>query len=732
MTGPTPEQIAMLADAGVEMPEPDDAEDAAEIEANEKLSAAVAAELTDAIDYIDSVVSPERAKATRYYRGEPFGTEEEGRSAHVSTDVRDVVLGMMPNLMRIFTGTERVAEYVPTGPEDIESAEQATDVVHQIFSKQNPGFSILYAVFKDALVRKTGIVKWWPEEQIDTSEYSYSGLSDAEVAVLTQDPELAVVSVGMNIEAKAEGIDMQGLQPMAPPTFDVVLRRVKRQLKYRVAAVPPEEFLIDRRARDLDTASLVAHRQVLTVSDLVAMGYDQKMVEENSSEDDDLDANEERTERNPFLSMYKADRSDTPSRKVLYIESYLRYDRDGDGVAELTKVCTIGSAYKIVAAEGCDEVPFAVFTPDPEPHLVIGLSEADKVLDIQETKSEVMRDVLDSLAQSIHPRTAIVEGQVNLDDVLNNETGAIIRMRAPGMVQPFSQPFVGQAAFPLVEYLDMVKETRTGISKASQGLNADALQSSTRAAVAATISAAQGRIELVARVFAETGLKRMFRGLLRMLTKHQNQPMVVRLRGKFVPIDPRVWNADMDVDVNVALSASSNEERMGMLTQIAAKQEQILQTLGPANPLVTVQQYRHALAKIVELSGFRDASQFVSEIPADYKPPEPTPPAPTPEEILAKVQAQSIHADITKKAAELQLKKEEALRADDRERDKLDADIYLRAAEIQAKYGAQVNVAQIRAMVERDREQTRQQTAMQQAVLQQAAAQQMPQQPPMM
>jgi len=300
-------------------------------------------------------------------------------------------------------------------------------------------------------------------------------------------------------------------------------------------------------------------------------------------------------------------------------------------------------------------------------------------------------------------------------------------MRAPGMVQPFSQPFVGQAAFPVVEYLDMVKETRTGISKASQGLNADALQSSTRAAVAATISAAQGRIELVARVFAETGLKRMFRGLLRMLTKHQSQPMIVRLRGKFVPIDPRVWNADMDVDVNVALSASSNEERMAMLTQIAAKQEQILQTLGPANPLVTVQQYRNTLAKVVELSGFRDASQFVSEVSADYQPPEPTPPGPTPEQILAQVQAQSIHADIAKKAAELQLKKEESLRADDRERDKLDADISLRAAEIQARYGAQVNVAQIRALVEREREQSRQQTAMQQAV-----APQMPQQLPMM
>jgi hypothetical protein len=677
-----------------------------DLKPTEALQSAVAAELRDAIDYIDNEVSDDRAKATKFYRGEPFGTEEDGRSKHVSTDVRDTVLGMMPPLMRIFAGSERIAEFVPVGPEDVPHAEQATDAIHHIFAKENAGFAILYAAFKDALVRKTGIVKWWFEEKQTTSTYRYTGLDDGAMAMLLEDPEIELVSLESETApgAMPQVDPMSGMEIPPPMVHEITIKRTKKANKYCVAAVPPEEFLFDRRARCLDTASVVAHRQYLTVSDLVAMGYDEDDVRAHmGAGDDELETNEERYQRNPQLTIFKADRNDEASKKVLYVEAYIKFDLDKDGIAELLKVCTIGSGYKVANVEPTDEIPFSYFTPDPEPHTLIGLSEADKVMDIQETKSEVVRGILDSLAQSIHPRTGIVEGQVNLDDVLNNETGAVIRMRAPGMVQPFTMPFVGQQAFPLVAYLDEVKEARTGVSKASQGLNADALQSSTRAAVAATISAAQGRVELVARVFAETGLKRLFRGLLKMFIKHQDQPRMMRLRGQFVPIDPRVWNADMDVEINVALSASSNEERIAVLQAVAEKQEMILQQLGPNNPLVTLAQYRNTLAKAVELSGFKDPARFFNDIPADFQMPQPEPQK-TPEQMLAEVQAQAIQADIGKKAAELELEREKMMRSDDRERDRIEADAMLRAKEIEVKYGTQVNVAHIHEMMERDRE----------------------------
>jgi hypothetical protein len=685
-------------------------------EVSEALQSAVAAELRDAIDYIDNDISPARAKATKYYRGDKFGTEEEGRSTHVSTDVRDTVLGIMPPLMRIFAGTERIAEYSPVGPEDIPHAEQATDAIHHIFYKENPGFTVLYAAFKDALVRKTGIVKWWFEEKTDAKEYEYTGLDEGSMMLLLDEPDVELVEMEATTMPGIEpSVDpMTGMPMPAPMVYDLKIRRTQKFKKYCVAAVPPEEFLFDRRARCIDSASLIGHRQFLDVSDLVAMGYDEEEVKSHAGAgDDELETNDERYQRNPQLTIFKADRNDDGSKKVLYVESYIRFDKDGDGVSELLKVCTMGSAYKVVNVEGVDERPFALFEPDPEPHTLVGLSEADKVMDIQETKSEVMRGILDSLAQSIHPRTGVVEGQVNMDDVLNNETGAVIRMRAPGMVQPFTTPFVGQQAFPVVEYLDTVKEARTGVSKASQGLNADALQSSTRAAVAATISAAQGRVELVARIFAETGMKRLFRGLLKMFIKHQDQPRMMRMRGQFVPIDPRVWNSDMDVEINVALSASTNEERLAVLQNITAKQELVFQTLGFENPIVSIAQYRDTLAKQIELAGFRDAGIFFKEVPPDFQMPQNPQEQQTPEQMLAAVQAQAIEADIQKKAAELELDKEKMIRADDRERDRIEIDRFIRLRDLELKYGTMINEAQLNAEVERDREMMRQQAAMQ-------------------
>jgi hypothetical protein len=673
--------------------------DVSDAAASEALQAAVAAEIRDAIEF-EEQVSKDRVKATQYYRGELFEGDdtEAGRSLHVSTDVRDAVIGMMPPLMRIFMGAERIAEYVPIGPEDVQFAEQATELAHYVFTKQNPGFSVLWDVFKDALLRKTGVVKWWHETDRKISEYAYTQLDEQSVAVLLNEP-------GVEVTDLQEKQDETG-----QITFDLRIRKVDESTRYRVAAVPSEEFLVDRRARDLDSASLVAHRQSLTVSDLVAMGYDEQEVREHAGGDEDeLEYSLQAQVRNPLL-WPQADRRDDASQRVTYVESYIRFDRDGDGIAELLKVCTIGGAYNVVAVEGASEIPFAAFCPDPEPHTFVGQSEADKLMDIQRVKSQLFRDVLDSLSQSIHPRTAVVDGQVNIADVMNVQTGGIVRMRAPGMVQPLTTPFVGQAAFPLIEYLDTLKETRTGMSRASQGLNADALQSSTRAAVAATISAAQGRIELVARIFAETGLKRLFRGMLRMFVQHQDRPMMIRMRGQFVQVDPRVWNADMDVDVNVALSATSNEERIAVLTQISQKQEQILAQMGPTNPMVSLAQYRTTLAKIVELSGFRDASQFFTAVPPDWQPPQQQP-QPDPAQILAQVEAEKIKADIAINAAKLEIERDKARAADDRERDRIEADTALRAREIELKYAATVDTAQIKAMMDRDREQ---QQAMQQ------------------
>jgi hypothetical protein len=695
-----------------------------------ELQGIVAGELEDAVSYIDADISPIRAKGTEYYRGDPFGNEEDGRSQVVAMEVRDTVSAMLPSLMKVFFSSENVVEYVPRGPEDVASTQQATDYANYIFSNDNNGFMTTYALFKDSLVRKCGIAKYWWDEVEEVKIDDYSGLDDQTVQVLMQegaevkivvsypDPSMPMDMMQPQVDP-ATGLPMPMQQPML---HDVQIKRTTKDGRIRIMAVPPEELVLDRRARSFEDAGIIAHRQMATVDDLLAMGYELDEIEENISSTD-LDSNDEYLARQPLsTTMGSGDSLNPGQRRVLYVESYIRVDFDGDGIAELRKVCCMGSGYTVVRNLPASYIPFVDFPCDPEPHTspLEAMSIFDLTHDIQEIKSEILRNTLDSLAQSIHPRTAVVEGQVNIDDVLNNETGAIIRMRAPGMVQPFSSPFVGQAAFPMLDYMDAMREDRTGMSKAAMGLDPDALQSTTKAAVAATVSASQSRLELQARLLAE-GMKKLFKGILYLMTTHQDKPRMVRLRNEWVEIDPRVWNANMDVTINIGLGNGDTNERIQALTMIAGKQEQIMQQFGLGNPVVTPAMYIRSLQKIIELSGFKDASSYIQTLPADYQMPQADAPKPTPEEVLAQVQAQSIQADIQKKAAELELKREQMIRDDDYRRDQMAQDLMLKKYELELKYQTQISTAEIQAQQAMDREAMQQESAIVQQAVQTAA-----------
>lgn len=697
-----------------------------EVMSEEQLQGVISAEITDAISFIDDDIGGSRALATEYYYGDLFGDEEEGRSQVVSMDVRDTVQGILPSLMRIFFGPERVVEFAPQGPEDVQNAEQATDYVDFIFKRDNPGFKILHSAFKDALVRKCGIVKYWWDESVEVRAESFSMLDEQSMMMLTSDPDIEISAVReYPVPGTEPQNEAQGIMTPPPMMYDVEIKRRIKTGKVKIEALPPEEFLIDRRAKSIEDATFVGHRTMKTVSDLVSMGYDYDEMVEASGNGNDFDNNQEYTARNPFAVVNTSNNGDPSSKSVMYIEGYLKVDFDGDGIAEMRRICTIGTGNKVIRNEIVSERQFADFCPDPEPHTFFGMCPADVVMDIQRIKSNVQRGILDSLAQSIHPRTAIVEGQANMEDVLNTEVGAVIRMRAPGMVQPFTTPFVGQAAFPMLDYLDDIKQTRTGISKAAAGLDADALQSTTKAAVSATVNAAHQHIEMIARIFAETGLRKLFTGILKLVVENQDRARMVRLRNTFVPIDPRSWDAKMDVIVNVGVGDGTIEDRINILNQVAARQEMLIEKTGPNNPVVSLPQYTNTLTKLLQLAGIKDSTNYFNQLPVDFQLPEPPAPKPTPEEILAQVQAQSIQADIQKKAAELQLDRERMIMADDRERDRIEQDGILRRYELELKYGVQIQSAEIDAAMNRDRELIRQQAAMNQT--------QVPQQPqPMM
>lgn len=678
----------------------------------DNLVGVIKSEMDDAKDFIHQVGS-ERAESTEYYLGnEPEGTSSL-QSEFVSTDVRESVLFMLPSIMRTFFGTKKIVEFVPKGPEDIQLAEQQTDYINYLIREKNPGFQVLYDVFKDALVRKTGFVKVFWDDSVTATTHEYSNIDPQSYQALILDKNVEVIEESATQETITtfDPISGEEVTQEIPVSYDLTIRRLKPKDQVCIESVPPEEILISRHARNIETASYVAHRMIKSVSDLVAMGYDQEEIEEYAGYGGsalDPESYEEQEARNPFDNMVYPDRNDAGGKDVYYVEHYLYYDFDGDGIDERIRVCTAGDGLHVLNVEPWDELPICMFCPDPEPHTAIGSCPADYLKPIQAAKSQIMRDTLDSLGHSIFPRMGIVEGQVNVDDVLNTDIGQPIRMRAPGMVQPFAVPFVGKEAFPVLGYLDESKENRTGVSKASAGLNAEALQSTTSAAVTATMSGAQGRVELICRHFAEGGLKAMFKTVNNLVIKHQNAQDVFRLNGKFIPVDPRYWDSDKDMVVNVAISKSSDQEKFQVLSQVAGKQEQILQLLGPQNPLVSMQQYANTLTRMIELAGFQDAQSFINtEVPP--MPPMPQePPQPDPAALLAQAEAQKAQVQAQKAIIDAETDRMKIIMDDDRQRDIEEAQLRIKALELQAKYGAQINIAEINAIMERDRENIRQ------------------------
>ena len=678
----------------------------------ENLVGVIKSEMDDASDFIHQV-GADRAESTEYYLGnEPEGTSSL-QSEFISTDVRESILFMLPSIMRTFFGTKKVVEFVPKGPEDIQLAEQQTDYINYIIQQKNNGFQVLYDAFKDALVRKTGFVKVFWDDTVKATTHEYTGLDPQSYQALIIDKDVEIVEESSVTESitTLDPVSGEEITQEIPTSYDLTIRRLKQKNQVCIEAIPPEEVLISRHARDLESASYVAHRMIKSVSDLVAMGYDQEEVEQHAGYGGsavDPEAFEEIEARNPFDNMVYPDRNDAGGKDVLYVEHYLFYDFDGDGIDERVRVCSIGNGLHVVNVEPWDELPICMFCPDPEPHTAIGSCPADYLKPIQAAKSQIMRDTLDSLGHSIFPRMGIVEGQVNIDDVLNTDIGQPIRMRAPGMVQPFAVPFVGKEAFPVLGYLDEAKENRTGVSKASAGLNADALQSSTSQAVSATMSGAQGRVELICRHFAEGGLKDIFKTVNNLVIKHQNAQDVYRLNNKFVPVDPRYWDNDKDIIVNVAISKSSDQEKFAVLQNVAQKQEQIMQLLGPQNPLVSMQQYANTLTKMIEMAGFKDSSSFINPEVPPMPPQQPEEQKPDVAEMLAQAEAMKAQVSAQKAMIDAETDRMKIIMDDDRQRDIEEAQLKVKAMEMQAKYGAQINIAEINAVMERDREGIRQ------------------------
>jgi hypothetical protein len=662
----------------------------------EELTLAFAAEARDAASFMDESISAAQVLMTEYYRGDLPGITEQdlkdNRSDIVSRDVHDAVQAIMPDLMRVFLGGENVVEFRPVGKDDEAVAQQATEAIRHIFEKDNDAYSIIHGALKDGLIRRYAVATWWFEEEEIEYEREYSGLSLDQVADLAQEPGTVVLDLETPTDEAEEEEPEPGAAPPEPApsgylpdgtpdpaagVHELKLRHKRTEKRFCVDLIPPEELLVSRKARKFNGKQFIGRRQNLTRAELIGMGFDEDDID-LASADGQLETHELEQARNPDTGSGSA-RADDGAKLVGYTEGYLYWADDDDDRPRLYKVCALGNNYNVVSAAPVQCVDMALWTPDPEPHTVIGESDAEKVADIQRVKTEIWRGVLDSLAEALVPRTEVVEGQVNMQDALSNEIGALVRVRQPGMVRPLSTPFVGQQAIPLLDVVDDMREERVGAFRAADGLSAEAMQSSTKMAVAATISGSKARKELLARGFAATFLAPIFRGLLRLFVENQDKPRWIRMRGEWTEVDPRGWNADMDCDVDVALAMATTEERVNIFQGVAQKQEMILQQLGPQNPICGLTEYSNTLRKLTSLVGIRNTDAYFKAVPPGWQPPQQGQPAPDPAMLVAQAQAQALQQEQQRKALELKLDTDLA-------RDKQASEDARGWAELQAKY----------------------------------------------
>ena len=570
---------------------------------------------------LNGELEDQRRKALDYYNGEPFGNELEGRSSVVSTDVMDVVEWSMPILMRIFGSGDEIGRFEPQNPDDVEAAEQATDYCNYVFFRQNDGFKLLYDVMKDALLSKTGIFKivWKEDEEVERE--SYEGLSDEEFQLLVMDDAVEVVehtAIGGDASIQVESMDEEAMidssimSESIPPEHNVTIMRKVNSGKVDIEVVAPEEFYISRTARTIDEANFVCHRTRYTVGQLIELGFDD--AEEYVSESDQR-FDQEYIARN-FLDgtsskmQQEGDESDPSMREIWIDEAYIRCDWSGNGITEIRKVWKTGD--RIILNEEVDAIPFTNICPLPMPHKFYGFSIADIVMDLQLIKSTLWRNILDNIYHLNNGRFECLDGRVNMDDLLTNRPAGVVRVKEMGAVRRLDAPDIGKSPYEMLNYIDTVRDSRTGITKFNQGLDANVLQQTTATAYVQQMQSSQARIELIARVFAETGISAMYKRIYELLQKHSDKSKVVMLRNKWVDVDPASWKKQCDFTVRVGLGNGNRDQNLVHLQSLVAIQEKII-AAGGMGLLVTPKNVFNTLKEIGMNMGLKNIEEYITD-----------------------------------------------------------------------------------------------------------------------
>ena len=693
---------------------------------DDDLRAITDAEMRQAIGYWSGKLANQREKALVYYQGEArldlTPPEIEGRSSVVSTDVRNVIESMLPQLMVRFAGGETVVEFEPTKPGDEQRAQQATDYVNYLYNVRNNGEAVTYVWMKDALLSKRGFLKVWWDERSEDKREEYRGLSDVELAQLMEDDEVEVLeqrsypdeddardrqkaledlqkqldgalnAVQQARQANPQAAQQAGQQADAvqqrmaeiqgmPPKmlFDVACKRSRKGGRVRVENVPPEEFLISRRAKSIEDAPFVGHRVARTISELRSMGYQD--LDDLAGDENATALNMERVTRLAYddeLAYLQVDEAITmdPSQRTVWVtECYVRVDYDGDGISELRKVVRAGN--KILENEIVDCAPFVSICPVPMPHKFFGMSVADLAMESQKTKTALLRAALDNTYLQVNGRYFAVDGQVNLDDLLSSRPGGIVRTRAPGMVGRLDQGAGDlNAGMSMLEYMQGYLEDSTGWTRYNAGLDGDSLNQ-TATGINNLTNRADMRLDLIARNFAE-GFRDLFRLILKLVSQYQSSEDIIRLRGSFVPVNPREWRNQFDTTINVGLGTGNKDQQVAHLS-LLMQQQQFGLSVGTAQAANVYE----AQSELVRALGFKTPERFFTDPRKQQLPAPPNPAA----------EAEQIKAQATLQAKQMELQaaaqREQAKLQQEMERIRLDNEAKMR--ELQANLELQAS-----------------------------------------
>jgi hypothetical protein len=547
----------------------------------------------------------DRYNALNAYFARPLGNEVEDRSQIVLPELRDTVEWIMPQLMRMFAAG-KPCQFDAEAPGDEDQAEIETEVVNHVFMKQNPGFFVLHDFFKDALLLRNGYVNTYWCKKTKTSVETYSGLTEIELTELLQtDDEIEILEQ----DEKMSLLDVPGMPPQPQASFDIKLRRTSKVGQVKVECVPPEEMRISPQARHgLDESPFAEHSRTISRSEVIEMGFPAEEVDKISIARPDWLSLISLARNEVTDQLSEEDPSDPASQLIELRTVFIRVDFDDDGIAELRRVLVAGD--RILDNDEVDEVSYSYCSPMRMPHRHVGISYYDLLMDLQVIKTTLFRQALDNLYVSNNQRLAVDWKNVNMSDLMTSRPGGIVRTDGPPMnsILPLTMPsnLMGQI-IPALEYCDLQREMRTGIGKDTMGVDADSLQDVTKGGQLAAMSAAAMKVELVARLLAE-GVKDVFSKIHRLLMRHQDKEMTLKLTNRWVDVDPSSWRDRSQVSVNVGLGSGNREEARANVMLLGQAQGQLAQfgLVGPKQAYNTFRKMSHLL-------GFENATEFAMD-----------------------------------------------------------------------------------------------------------------------